>query len=159
MEKIARKLRSQATEEEAAQFASMEQEELLKMLKEKSEAEIDRTGVYLQKDEISDDEEEDEDSGAEDEESKGSPAKKSKNKDEEHPHAKIMADEYSAEEQQEDLMLYKIDWELAHNEAFGDFDLDAVNTNVAQVDANKIMIEPEDLDDRLREQESQFLEK
>lgn len=48
---------------------------------------------------------------------------------------------------------------MAHHEAFGDIDIEALNNNVAGVDADKIMIEQEDLDDRLKEQESQYMEK
>lgn len=77
MEKVVRKIRAEATEEELAELAAMEHEEMLKTLKIKAEAEIDRSGVYLQKEEISDEEEEEEDSG-DDEESKGSPSKAKK---------------------------------------------------------------------------------
>jgi len=74
-------------------------------------------------------------------------------------HGKLMSYTYDQEEQQQDVQIYKVEWDMAHHEAFGDIDMDALNNNVAQVDLDKIMMEKEDLDDMLKEQETQFVEK
>lgn len=71
-----------------------------------------------------------------------------------------MASSYDPEEQQQDVELYHVDWDRAHSEAFGDtFDVDMLNRNAQNIDAEQMLIENEDLDDRLKEQESMYLER
>jgi len=46
-------------------------------------------------------------------------------------YGKLMSFEYDVEEQKQDVQIYKIEWDMAHHEAFGDIDMDALNNNVA----------------------------
>jgi hypothetical protein len=116
----------------------MEKEEAMNLLLLKAEEIIDNEGIYLENDdvvnvEVDEDDEEDDDDRRNNE------------------YGKLMAETYDTEEQQQDIELYKIDWDRAHREAFGDIDIEALNNNVAIVDTEKIMIEQDDLDDRLKE--------
>jgi len=112
----------------------------MKLLLKKAEEIVDHEGIYHENDDVVnvdvDEDDEDDDDRRDNE------------------YGKLMSETYTISEQQQDIELYRIDWDMAHKEAFGDIDIDAMNNNVANVDADKIMIEKEDLDDRLREQES-----
>lgn len=132
--------------QETAGIQDMEKDEAMNLLLLKAEEVVDNEGIYVENDyvvsvEIDEDDEEDDDERRNNE------------------YGKLMSETYDADEQQQDIELYKIDWDKAHKEAFGDIDIDAINNNVANVDTDKIMIEQEDLDDRLKEQESQYIER
>lgn len=96
-------------------LAEMGKEEAMKLLLKKAEALVDETGVFEDNPDLYEEQEGEEE---EEDERKGN------------QFAKLMAEHYEPDEQGTDIELYGVDWEKAHKEAFGDVDLDAINTNV-----------------------------
>jgi hypothetical protein len=111
----------------------MDKKIAMKILLDKAEEIVDMDGVFK--------ENEQEDS----EEEEGQSEYKT------HPFGKFLVEAYEQDEMEIDIELYGIDWDMAHKEAFGEMDLEMLNTNVQAVDADKIMIEKDDLDDMLKE--------
>lgn len=111
----------------------MDKKIAMKILLEKAEEIVDMDGVFKENEQEDSEEEE------------------GKSEYKTHPFGKFLVEAYEQDEMETDIELYGIDWDMAHKEAFGEIDLEMLNTNVQAVDADKIMIEKDDLDDMLKE--------